>query len=117
MGGARFRIRPSMMQTKRKVKPTCKRKEKGNSSVSRIFIIDHSGVLKSARENTGMHEDVRVMLTSHQKRVVTCRQTEIRLSPLSASEKAFLQCFSESEKSPCPDTSALSDRERERTVL
>lgn len=48
MGGLRFSIRPSVTQTKRKVKPTCKRKEKENVHVSSLTT---QGVVIKARES------------------------------------------------------------------
>lgn len=41
-------------------------------------------------------------------------QAEEVVSPWSANEKVFLQCFSEEGRFPCPDRSACVERERER---
>lgn len=45
---------------------------------------------------------------------VTCRWKE-EASPWSANEKAFLQCFSEGGRFPCPNRSACSERKRKNT--
>jgi hypothetical protein len=37
---------------------------------------------------------------------------EIVVSPWSANEKVFLQCFSEEGRFPCPDRSACAGKER-----
>lgn len=41
-------------------------------------------------------------------------QVEEEVSPWSANEKVFLQCFSEEGRFPCPDRSACAGKEREK---
>lgn len=41
-------------------------------------------------------------------------QVEEEVSPWSANEKVFLQCFSEEGRFPCPDRSACAEKEREK---
>lgn len=41
-------------------------------------------------------------------------QVEEVVSPWSANEKVFLQCFSEEGRFPCPDRSACVETERKR---
>lgn len=65
---------------------------------------------------SGKKTEVKRLSAENQNKPKTCREKKSskrkEASPWSAGERVSLQCFSESERSPCPNTSALGCREK-----